>query len=325
MPAFSRGCVGFIRQSYFHLPPSLRITALTSYPAAQARYFSSSILRQLASPKTILKPGRSAQKAQLASKQAAKSRPANPPPPRFPSSNPVLRSVEAQKSPTLLYEAPPRGILIMATYSASFMLTSGAVWTFNNMYLNLPAEQPFWVRPVYGVIAFLLAGLGMYVIASPVGLVRSIQAIPGRAGTPVKLRIEAKITPIPFTKPQVMVVERGEAILSARVAPMALLFRAVNEQKMQNLRVGLENKFVLFRPFIITRRWLSRLMFKWFINTRMAFTRFGIVYLDVGNKRWKVDASGWLLDEGRGMLCLFPPLSTNSNELAALDKLIGIV
>ncbi|OCK86946.1 uncharacterized protein K441DRAFT_691409 [Cenococcum geophilum 1.58] len=303
MPAFSRGCVGFIRQSYFHLPPSLRIAALpcraqTSYPADQARYFSSSILRQLASPKTILKPARSAQKVQLASKQAAKSKPANPPPPRFPSSNPVLRSVEAQKSPTLLYEAPPRGILIMATYSAAFMLTSGAVWTFNNMYLNLPAEQPFWVGPVYGVIAFLLAGLGMYVIASPVGLVRSIQAVPGRAGTPVKLRIEAKI----------MVVERGEAILSARVAPMALLFRAVNEQKLRNLRVGLENKFVLFRPFIITGRWLSRLMFKWFINTRMAFTRFGVVYLDVGNKRWKVDTSGWLLDEGR-----------------VLDKLIGIV
>lgn len=196
----------------------------------------------------------------------------------------------------------------MATYSAAFMLMSGAVWTFNNMYLNLPVEQPFWVGPVYGAIAFLLAGLGMYVIASPVGLVRSIQAVPGRAGTPVKLRIEAKTIPIPFIKPQIMVVERGEAILSARVVPMALLFRAVNAQKMQNLRVGLENRFVLFRPFIITRRWLSRSMFKWFINTRMAFTRFGVVYLDVGNKRWKVDASGWLLDEGR-----------------ALDKLIGIV
>lgn len=199
-------------------------------------------------------------------------------------------------------------MLIAATYSAAFMLMTGAAWTFNTMYLNLPAEQPFWVGPVYGAISFLLAGLGLYVIASPVALVRSIRAIPGRAGGPVMLRIEAKTIPIPFMKPQVIIAERGDVILSARVTPMALLFRAVNEQKMRDLRLELENNFVLFRPFIVAGRWFSRLMFKWFINTRMAFTRFGVIYMDVGDKKWKIDTSGWLLDEGR-----------------ALDKLINIV
>ncbi|OCK82921.1 hypothetical protein K432DRAFT_379957 [Lepidopterella palustris CBS 459.81] len=300
MSAFSRGYSGFIYQN-FHVPSSVRIPPVTRpqwlHPTKQARLFSSSVLKQLASPANISKSTRTAQKPNPSS-QAVKSRSPNVAAVRFPTSNAAIRAIEKSPTPVLLYKEPRRGMLTLATYAAGSLSLIGGMWVFQNLYLELPKELPWYVAPLYGSISIIMFVLGMYVLASPVGRVRSIETIPARPGKPLRLKIKARIIPIPFIKPKTMIAKLGEATIRQQVRPIVQELAEVNAHKAQSIRLGLDRTFVLFRPFIIVRRFFSRLFFSWFINSRMAFTRFGIIYLDLHDSKWKIDASGQFLDSG---------------------------
>jgi hypothetical protein len=76
-------------------------------------------------------------------------------------------SLGAKEDPTQLYQAPEHGGYVAASYTAGIFCFSWAGYHVWQHYLFPPADLPFWVPPLYGVIGFAMTCFGTWIILGP--------------------------------------------------------------------------------------------------------------------------------------------------------------
>ncbi|KAF2815095.1 uncharacterized protein BDZ99DRAFT_459039 [Mytilinidion resinicola] len=308
MASFARGfsCVG--RQTYFNLPPSLRVaTAPRSlnclHSMRNTRHFSFSSIRRLAESKKL-------PKKQNVPPTTPGSRPTKKPglSPKTHVFNPNRMPIGSK--PILLYKAPSQAYYAVVAYAGAGATAFGAAFIFKNFWLELPPELPKYVGVTYGGMAVLLALLSAWICAAPVFLIRSIHAIPFGYGL-TALRIECKTLPLPFFKPIVAVVRKGDAQCSGHLGPQVRIFEKIRARNYQDLWAGTREESIVLRPFFFAGRWVARLWSRVFTHTKVIIGRWGMVIVDIpGEGKWKLDGSGWVADGGKPfdqMISVIPP------------------
>jgi hypothetical protein len=72
--------------------------------------------------------------------------------------------------------------------------------------------------------------------------------------------------------------------------------------RKQNVFQGLEHESILSRSWEYSARWVHQKWTNFFLSFKFAVLRFGIAKVEVQGEKWKIDCSGWLLEDGKGML-----------------------
>jgi len=321
MAAFSRGCSSFTRQSLFQLPPSLRLSTLIARPHSHPhtttiRFFSRSPLLHAKPKKHSPSPSARAQPTPTPPQPkphtpAAKPKPAPTPIPFQTTS--LAQTLIAGGTPTLLYTAPSHSsfIVLSCTTSLFFFIYAGLASRF---YLY-PPEGTWWlVSNFYGVAAIMFTSIGTWIFAGPVGLVRSITAVPvvaaaaaagakpgGAAPNALNIRVVTRRSVLqPWRK--VLEAPLAEVSIADKLAP-ATEMEAIGpgQERVEARRREVEGQSVLVRPFLRLGTWFSQSFFGLFLEVQNMTSRRYMTRLTVGGRRvWKVDIRGNMLDGGRG-------------------------
>jgi hypothetical protein len=297
MATSSRGFAAFKQQSSFRLPSSLRAALFGPQeqffqPNAvrQSRNFSSSILRRYQYPKSAL------------------SKPSS-----FVSSDPVLRQVVQTRQPVVLYEAPKSKWYYWKVYGlAAIWIGTGAYSIkFQEDVKDIP-DLPFFVRPTYVVVGLSFIAIGCYVCSAPTNRMRSLEVVPSMMGGPMQLRMAVRQAP--WSKERIIYTNLGGATISEKCQPMAVELHEAERARRQSVWQDMENMNVLSKAWEGSARWVHQKWTSFFLRFKFAVLRFGIAKVEVQGEKWKIDCSGYLLENGRGMLQIY----TESNELAGL-------
>jgi len=295
MNCFPRGFSCVVRQTYFNLPPSLRVAAVPRpiqclHSLRSTRNFSVSPIRRLAESKDFSGISKSTRNP-----TAPLRRPNHKP--QAPQIFNPYKMVLGTK-PILLYKASSQTYYAVVAYFAATAAGMSAAFVFD-FYHGLPPELPTYVGLTYLLIGVILVGLSWWTYSAPVCLIRTIHAVAIPPGL-TALRIEGRRLPLPGFKPIVMVVTKGEVFSNGMVQPQARMFEALRARNNQDLRRELERESIIFRPFIFTGRWIVRLVSRVFTNTKIILGRFGMIIVDIpGEGKWKLDTSGWVADGGK--------------------------
>ncbi|KAF2264327.1 hypothetical protein CC78DRAFT_533193 [Lojkania enalia] len=280
MSSFSRGFARLFHRHSLRLPCSIRTTVFSTRPQlfalrADTRFFSSPTSRQYANP------------------SAFRSRPRR----NLMSSDPVLRTIEATKKPILLYQAPTRRFYNITVYGFALSLVGSALFLLRWRY-ELPKDLSFFVGPTYVVVAIIMLGIAGYIFSAPVSRCSSIEIVPVLRG-PLQLRVKARIAP--FLSEQIIESNIGDATLSEKTSQIVAELREAERARTQDINQGLEGMFITQRFW----EWLARFMEqKWnsfFLRFKFAVLRFGTVSITVEDRKWKIDCSGYMLEDGRAI------------------------
>ncbi|KAF2021954.1 hypothetical protein BU24DRAFT_488268 [Aaosphaeria arxii CBS 175.79] len=289
MSALPRGFACFAGKHAFRLPCSIRIAIFSVRPQfAQARAGA-----RLFTPPTIR------QYVKATGRFQARASPTN----RFVISDPVLRAVQQTRQPVLLYRAENRTLYTFGVYAFACSLVGAGLFTLR-WGNELPRDLPFFVQPTYFVVSFIMLGIAAYIFSSPVSRCRSIEVIPGTLGGPVQLRIRARI--LPFFKDQVIVSPFGEVTLDQKTYPVSRELQEAQRARKQSITDGLEGMFIIPRMWEISARFLEQKWTSFFLRFKFAVLRFGIVYIEAFDRKWKIDCTGYLLEDGKALDRLVP-------------------
>jgi hypothetical protein len=176
---------------------------------------------------------------------------------------------------------------------------------------TLSDDLPFFVGPTYIVVGFILIAIGCYIFTAPVSRCSSIELIPNRSGSGVQFLIKART--IPMTGDRVIYAGLGEATVREKTKPVALELAEAQRARTQSLRDGLEDMFIARRMWELAARWIDQKWTSFFLRFKFAVLRFGVVPMTVEGSKWKIDCSGYLLEEGQGTFCL-PQLKTQLTD-----------
>ncbi|KAF2501831.1 hypothetical protein BU16DRAFT_522720 [Lophium mytilinum] len=316
MASFARGFSCAARHTYFHLPPPLRVAAAprsieSLHSLRITRNFSFSPIRCLAE-----------------AKQLSKSRNVSPTPSQrlIKKSGLTLKTLvfnpnrmPVGSKPILLYKAPSQTYYAVVAFAGAGATAFLGTFIFKHFWLELPPGLPSYVAGTYGAMAILLVLFSLWLSAAPTYLIRSIHAIPVGAGL-TALRIEAKALPLPFFKPVVMVMRKGEASCNGLLAPQVKMFEKIRARNYQNIWAGTREESIVLRPFFFAGRWVARLWSRVFTISKIIIGRWGMVMVNMPGKHsgdWKLDGSGWAADGGRPfdqMISISPPSGWISSD-----------
>ncbi|ORY19718.1 hypothetical protein BCR34DRAFT_670211 [Clohesyomyces aquaticus] len=293
MASFSRSFTNIFRGQSLHLPSSVRVAIFTarSQPlnaCLRARFTSQSFFRQQARPSgypSILRRTS----------------------PAFASSDPVLQAVEASKAPIVLYKAADRHAYLLGVYAFACFTLGCSLLTLKWRY-ELPKDLPGFVGPTYVVIAFVWIGISAYIFTAPASRCASIEVIPNRLiGRAPQMRIRSRTAPIIMPE-WVQIVDIGEPMLDRKVYPVVRELLEANRARTQSLTDDLVDVHPINRFWIVVARFFNQKWTSFFLRFKFAIFRFGYVKIDVQDRRWKIDCTGYLLEDGR-----------------ALDRLLAVV
>ncbi|KAF2110157.1 hypothetical protein BDV96DRAFT_584478 [Lophiotrema nucula] len=292
MSAFSRGLAGFLHHRSICLPSSIRATLFAPrhqlvLQRSESRLFFSSTSRQYARG-----PG-----VGSAPRYPTSSR-------NFMLNDPVLREVELLKKPVLIYKAPRRLLRNLTTYGLACTLVGGGLWTLQWRY-ELPKDLPYFVGPTYVLVAFIMLAIAGYIFSAPVGRCSSIEVIPTLRG-PTQLRIRAKIVPFPYPPEREIIVNLANVTLSEKTGQIVAELKEADRARRQNISEGLEGMFITRRGWELLARFIEQKWTSFFLMFKFNVLRFGIVRIEVNDQKWKVDCSGYMLEEGRAIDRLIP-------------------
>lgn len=291
MPAFSRG--GFNDVMTLRLPSSLRAAlfgtrdAFFTPTAARptTRTFTSSLLRRYAiNTKPTLQSSRSI----------------------FVNNDPVLRQVTQTRQPVLLYQAPRNKWYYAKVYG------TGALWIGVGAYsikFNDDIKEsglPFFVRPTYVVVGAAFIAIGCYICTAPTNRMRMLEVLPGLQGGPMQLRMTVKAAP--WSQERIIYSNLGGATISEKTEPMVKELLEAERFRRQRVWQDMDKFSAMGRVWEGSARWLHQKWTNFFLRFKFAVLRFGIAKVKVQGDEWKIDCSGWLLENGKGMFpcsCLF--------------------
>ena len=308
MPAFSRGVDALFRQQTFRLPSSLRAALFgtrasffqpTSAPR-NARSFASSILRRY----------QYSYKSNIGGSKSS-----------FVSKDPVLRQIAQTRQPVLIYQAPRNKWYYAKVYG------TGALWIgvgaysmkFNDDIKD--RDIPFFVRPTYVVVGAAFIAIGCYICTAPTNRMRALEVIPSLQGGAVQLRMTVRAAP--WSKERIIYSQLGEATISEKTEPMVQELLEAERFRRQKLWDDLGHMNIAARLWEGSARWVYQKWTNFFLRFKFAVLRFGIAKVKVQGQDWKIDCSGWLLENGRGML--LDPIDVLSRlTFVAVDRLIAV-
>ncbi|KAF1933917.1 uncharacterized protein M421DRAFT_414969 [Didymella exigua CBS 183.55] len=289
MAASSRGFAAFKQQSSFRLPSSLRAGLFGPreqffQPNAvhQSRNFSSSILRRYQYPKSPLNK-----------------------PSTFVSSDPVLRQVVQTRQPVVLYEAPKSKWYYWKVYGlAAIWIGTGAYSIkFQEDVKDIP-DLAFFVRPTYVVVGLSFIAIGCYICSAPTNRVRSLEVVPSMMGGPMQLRMAVKQAP--WSKERIIYSNLGGATISEKCQPMAVELQEAERARRQSVWQDMDNMNILSKAWEGSARWVHQKWTSFFLKFKYAVLRFGIAKVEVQGEKWKIDCSGYLLENGKAVDRIIP-------------------
>ncbi|KAH8726814.1 hypothetical protein GQ44DRAFT_770750 [Phaeosphaeriaceae sp. PMI808] len=286
MPPISRGLAGFLHQHYLRLPSSLRSTFFSSREQffqpniiRNSRSFTSSIFRRYQYPSS-LKSG------------------------KFSSADPVLRQVIQNRQPVLLYKAPKTGWYYLKVYGAAGLWIATGAYSIKFQEDVKDLNLPFFVRPCYVGVGIAFIAIGCYICTAPTNRMRALEVLPSLQGGPLQLRMTVR--PAPWLREKIIYANLGGPTISEKTFPMVEELMEAERSRRQNLWDGLERMSILPRFWEFSARWVHQKWTNFFLAFKFAVLRFGIAKVEVQGDKWKIDCSGWLLENGKAVDRLIP-------------------
>ncbi|CAN9223286.1 unnamed protein product [Alternaria alternata] len=290
MPAFSRGFDAFMRQNSFRLPSSLRAALF----GTRESFFTPTTLRQ----------NRSFTSSVLRRYQYYKSTVVTPKASGFVNNDPVLRQVVQTRQPILLYQAPKNKWYYLKVYG------TGALWIGVGAYsikFNDDIKDKglsFFVRPTYIVVGVSFVIIGCYICTAPSNRMRALEILPSLQGGPMQLRMTVK--PVPWLKERVIYSNLGAVTISEKTEPMVQELLEAERFRKQRLWDDLGHMNIAARVWEGSARWVHQKWTNFFLKFKFAVLRFGIAKVKVEGDEWKIDCSGYLLENGRAVDRIIP-------------------
>lgn len=293
MASFSRGFSGFLHHQPFRLPSSIRIALFSARS-------------QFAQPRTCLRIQatpfpRHYVKASLRLRPSYQS--SLPSVPSYLVRDATVRKVLSLRQPVLLYKAPDRRVYMVFVYALACSTIAAGLYTLK-FRSTLSDDLPFFVGPTYVVVAMILFGIGSYIFTAPVSRCTSVELIPKAVDLGVQFRIKART--LPMLRDRIIHADLGDVVIREKTQPVTLELREADRARNQSLRDGLEDMFIVQRGWELAARWMEQKWTSFFLRFKFAVLRFGIVPMTVEGSKWKLDCSGYLLDDGQGTFSLRP-------------------
>lgn len=290
MAAFSRGLDGFLRHQTFRLPSSLRAALFGSrrqFPQQttiqNARSFTSSVLRRYQYP--------------------TRSRIPIPPKPSL-SNDPVLRQVAQTRQPVTIYEAPNDKWYYMKVYGIAALWIGVGAFSIKFSSDIEGRGLSFFVRPTYIVVGLAFVVIGCYISTAPASRMRALQVVPSLQGGPMQLRMTVRS--VPWAKERTIYANLGGATISEKTEPMVQELMEAERARRQRVWVDMEHLSLPGRIWEGSARWVHQKWTSFFLRFKFAVLRFGIAQVEVQGEKWKIDCSGWLLENGKAVDRLIP-------------------
>jgi len=287
MSPVSRGFAGFLRQQSFRLPSSLRAAVF----GGREQFFQPNTIRNSRNfTSSFLRRYEYQYKSQLAQKPSV-----------FVNSDPVLRQVAQTRQPVTLYRAPKNRWYYLKVYgTAALWIGTGAFSIKFQEDIKDLEDLAFFIRPTYVVVGIGFIIIGSYICTAPVNRMRALEVLPSFHGGPMQLRMTVRSAP--WTKERVIFANLGGPTISEKTYPMVEELMEAERARKQNVFQGLEHESILSRSWEYSARWVHQKWTNFFLSFKFAVLRFGIAKVEVQGEKWKIDCSGWLLEDGKGML-----------------------
>ncbi|KAL1624183.1 hypothetical protein SLS54_004112 [Diplodia seriata] len=297
-----RGAVPFARPAFFQLPRSAAFQCRATQPClfATLRFFTASTLRTAA---TKTNSGSAA--PALKKVRAPAARLAYQPKVRTPwkgSQQDQLPKLAAKTTETLLYSAPKQSGFRIVCYAAAFACFGAAASSYHFFYNYLKDKKDRngiagWVPLAFGFIAVFWACIGTWLVAAPMGIVKSISAVPNM-GAQKSLALRIEIMRLPGMKSKVLYAMPTKVTADNSIAATAVEY-AVARQAVTDARKPRSDDPKVLRPFLALGRWVSRALYNLMIYTKMSVMREGMVKIRIANEAVaKIDCAGKLPEGG---------------------------
>ncbi|KAF1938653.1 hypothetical protein EJ02DRAFT_383334 [Clathrospora elynae] len=285
MPAFSRGLDSFLHQHTLRLPSSLRAALFGTRehffrPNAvrTTRSFTSSILRRYQYP----------YKSSLTQKPSV-----------FVNNDPVLRQVVQTRQPVLIYQSPNNRWYYAKVYGVAALWIGVGAYSikFNDDIKD--RDLPFFVRPAYVVVGLSFVAIGCYICTAPTNRMRALEVMPSLQGGPIQLRMTVRAAP--WTRERILYSNLGGATISEKTEPMVQELLEAERFRRQRVFEDLGHLSIVGRVWEGSARWVHQKWTNFFLKFKFAVLRFGIAKVEVQGEKWKIDCSGWLLENGKAV------------------------
>ena len=109
------------------------------------------------------------------------------------------------------------------------------------------------------------------------------------------------VRPAPWAKERIIYSNLGGATISEKCQPMVLELQEAERAKRQSVWQDLGDMNVVSRVWEGSARWVHQKWTNFFLKFKFAVLRFGIAKVEVQGEKWKIDCSGYLLENGKGM------------------------
>lgn len=199
----------------------------------------------------------------------------------------------------MLYQEPPRRNYLSKVYAWATVATGIGLYNFY-WVSALPEGLSFFVAPTYVVIGIAFCAIGIHIYQRPVRRLATIEVIPGYMGGRLQLRLRGKKEP--WGKEQVIETDIWNATLSEKLGPMIAEIVEAERARRQSITQGLEHMSILPKAWEIAARWVEQKWTSFFLRFKFAVLQFGIVHVEVDGVKWKIDCTGYLREQGAGML-----------------------
>ena len=231
----------------------------------------------------------------------------NQKPNAFINNDPVLRQVVQTRQPVLIYKEPGDKWYYAKIYGLAAFWIGAGVFSVNFNEEIKDRDLPFFVRPTYVVVGLSFIAIGCYICTAPTNRMRALEIMPSLQGGPMQLRMTVKAAP--WTKERIIYSNLGGATISEKTEPMVRELLEADRAQRQKVFDDLDHLPVMERIWEGSSRWVHQKWTNFFLRFKFAVLRFGIAKIEVRGEKWKIDCSGWLLEDGKGV---FPTPSSAS-------------
>lgn len=162
----------------------------------------------------------------------------------------------------------------------------------------------FFVRPTYIFVGVAFIIIGSYICTAPTNRIRALEVIPSLTGGQIQFRLSVRAAP--WSKERIIHSNLGGATISEKTGPMVQELMEAERFKRQNVWDDLGHLSIPGRVWEGSARWVHQKWTNFFLKFKFAVLRFGIAKVKVQGDEWKIDCSGWLLEDGKAVDRLIP-------------------
>lgn len=114
------------------------------------------------------------------------------------------------------------------------------------------------------------------------------------------------VKPVPWLKERVIYSNLGAVTISEKTEPMVQELLEAERFRKQRLWDDLGHMNIAARVWEGSARWVHQKWTNFFLKFKFAVLRFGIAKVKVGGDEWKIDCSGYLLENGKAVDRIIP-------------------